>query len=651
MTTHVTRARFDVRSMWWLVAAVLAGCTADPPVPKAAVADPTMADQMTSDSRYMMRTMGMTAERGELSHPVDLADPAQYRFVMNRLRAAGKTAENSPHLFDRIAQTQAKALARATSGISDVTSTDWCDSFILLGRETAAGTSTTFNDTHPQVTCNGGASYVYADVTTYNSNLAGTESFVVGSAAGEDYSGGTDFGDTDFGDVSISPVLPIDTARLNVTDSLVIADDDAGNEQVTYNAVQSALNPVAWITVTHPTYHSWVTNSGYIEMCQLRGQTTNECDYSVGTASGTSFSTFTTNASGAYTGIATVLPGTGTGGVTWAGDTSAANYFAFPSDAPYVPNSTVYGPVYLPVAGALHVSLAGSTCAIQSVSAAKARLVKTISGGACTTTASFLSGFGKIPGTSDTAAFHAIGSYTNTAGSETGPACSQQIIVNDEVKASITISGTVDCGNGPANITTSVAQNGADALPYKVRYRNSCFAAGTEIRRADGRRMAVEKIKVGDKVIADLKGSALTVTALTHGVDDEPLVVVRDDKGHRLELTTKHPVIMASGVVAFASSLKKDDEVSTDRGVAKIVSVTRVEYPGQVYNLRLGTADEQAAVGKRTTMFAGGFQVGDAAMQTELGTPVRRVAQRDAAWQRDYQNAVAGLPAMKRVLK
>jgi hypothetical protein len=209
----------------------------------------------------------------------------------------------------------------------------------------------------------------------------------------------------------------------------------------------------------------------------------------------------------------------------------------------------------------------------------------------------------------------------------------------------------VDCGSGPASVTTSVAQNGADAIPYKVQYLNSCFAAGTEIRRADGKRAAVEKIQVGDKVVADLKGSVLTVTALTHGVDDEPLVVVRDDKGHRLELTSKHPVIMASGEVMFASSLKKDDEVATDRGVAKIVSVARVDYPGQVYNLRLGTAEEQAAVGKRTTMFAGGFQVGDAAMQAELGTPVRRVAQRDAAWQRDYENAAAGIPAMKRVLK
>jgi hypothetical protein len=389
-------------------------------------------------------------------------------------------------------------------------------------------------------------------------------------------------------------------------------------------------------------------------MCQLRGQTTGECDYAVGTqTSATTFSQFTTNPAGAYTGIATVKPGTGTGGAIWVGDTTPANYFAFPANQPYVPNAgSTHGPVYLPIAGAFHVALPGSTCAVKAIGTARVRLIKTLGGGTCTTTASFADAFGMLPGNSDTAAFHTISSFANEDWVAAGSAyCAQEVIVNDYVKVVMTIAATVDCGTGPANVVTSVAQNGADAIPNRVRYLNSCFAAGTEIRRPNGTRIAVEKIKVGDKVVADLKGSVLTVTGLTHGVDDEPLVVVRDDKGHRLELTAKHPVIMASGLVAFAASLKQDDEVATDRGVAKITSVARVDYPGQVYNLRLGTAEEQAAVGKRTTMFAGGFQVGDAAMQSELGTPVRRVAQRDAAWDRDYQNAAAGIPAMKRVLK
>jgi hypothetical protein len=50
-------------------------------------------------------------------------------------------------------------------------------------------------------------------------------------------------------------------------------------------------------------------------------------------------------------------------------------------------------------------------------------------------------------------------------------------------------------------------------------------------------------------------------------------------------------------------------------------------------------------------MFAGGFLVGDSAMQKEHDTPRRPVAQLPQAWQRDYQNAVARNPSMKRNLR
>jgi hypothetical protein len=82
------------------------------------------------------------------------------------------------------------------------------------------------------------------------------------------------------------------------------------------------------------------------------------------------------------------------------------------------------------------------------------------------------------------------------------------------------------------------------------------------------------------------------------------------------------------------------------------VGVARIAYTGQVYNLELGTPEEQRKVGKNgATMFAGGFLVGDSAMQADHSTPRLPVAQMPKAWARDYQHAMANNPPMKRVLR
>jgi hypothetical protein len=618
--------------------ALAVGCTTQEP--PATPVTPSVAEQMTIDSQYMMKLFGdKSSDEGE-ARPVDLADPAQYRFVMNRLRAAGKTIENSPQLFASIQATRGKAVARAAGGktISAATDTDFCAAFILNGSEATSGSSIAFNNAHPVVSCVGGASYVYADITAYNSNLDDTENLLVTTAAGEDYSGGTAF-DT----VTISPTFTAIAGRVNKTDSLIIADDNAGNEQITYNVIRTNLVPIPGsITLTHPVWHGIPGTGGNIEMCQLRGGA-NQCDYAVGLLNGSTF----TGWAAPYTGIAAVK----SWAPTWVGDVN--NYFAFPAAAPY--NSTH---LYLPTEGILD---AGATttgiCSIQSIQSATFTLIKSVTGGICTTTANFASSF-TILNNPRRASFRAISDFVDNHLSGRPVDCSLTRIVNEAVKPSISIRVLADCGdkypNGTPRLVTRVATMGPDsapALPYYVYFLNSCFAEGTTIRRADGSSAAVETIKVGDKVVSDHKGTVLTVTGISHGGEDEPLVGLRDDQGHALQLTSKHPVVKASGEVVFASTLRERDKVMTDRGVASIVSVTRIPYAGQVFNLTLGTADEQLKVGKNgTTMFAGGFLVGDSAMQKEHDTP-RPVAQLSRAWQRDFQNAVANKPPMKRTLR
>jgi preprotein translocase subunit YajC len=380
-------------------------------------------------------------------------------------------------------------------------------------------------------------------------------------------------------------------------------------------------------------------------MCQLRGHPT-QCDYGVGSLSGTTFSGWVPNGSGVFTGIAPVKDGTGTDKVPWEGD--ANQYFAF--STPYVPNDL--GHVFLPTQGVVD---AGATtvgdCIIKTVDIADFRLVKTVNGGMCTTTASFKTSF-TIPPNSRTATFRTISDFINNGGVGAGD-CSLGRIINEDVKPSLTVRMMADCGNGIlVPRFASLSPEGGDPLPYRIFFLNSCFAEGTPIRLASGKTVTVESLKLGDKVVSDTKGTILTVTGTSNGVEPEPLVELRDNKGHHLRLTTKHPVVKASGEVVFASAIKKDDRVITDSGIASIVSAERVAFTGQVYNLKLGTAAEQARVGKDgTTMFAGGFLVGDSAMQENRDKPNREVAQLPPAWSRDYVNALVNNPPMKRVLR
>jgi hypothetical protein len=657
MNQHVRRTIWRSLAVSLFAVAALPGCVEQEV--SVSTVDQSLAQQMSADSQYMMGLLGgssgeqraakggepLAADDGGLreSMPVDLADPAQHRFVMNRLAAAGKNVDNSPQLFEHIRKASDAARARsATSATSatTATATDWCRNFIFLGNEVKTSTTTTqFRTTRPYVTCVGSPSYVYADITTYNSNTAGTENFVVQSAAGEDYTGGASFSA-----VAITPTLPAVLGRVNKTDSLIISIDDLGREQFTYNAVQSAMTPVpGTITLTHPVHSPWINSGGNIKMCQLRGFP-DSCDYAVGNLTGAVFTGWVSP----FTGIAGPKLNTGNGATAWAGDT--AKYFPF--TAPYSAAN-----VYLPTQGTFDVgALPTGPCAITRINSADFRLFKTVNGGSCTTTASFRSALTFTAGARTGTIRKSISTFINDGGTATtGVAvnCSHAAIINEAVRGFVTINAQATCGTASIPRILVLGPDGVGpALKNPLFFLNSCFAEGTAIRRANGKAVAVEKVKVGDKVIADARGTLLTVTGVSQGAEAEPLVEIRDSKGHRLRLTVGHPLVLASGEVVLARKIRQGDKVMTDRGIARVVSTSRVAYDGQVYNLSLGTPEEKARVGKDgTTMFAGGFLAGDANMQQALETPVREVAQLPEVWERDYQNAVAGNPPMQRVLR
>ncbi|MBC7976811.1 MAG: hypothetical protein H7138_17690, partial [Myxococcales bacterium] len=338
----------------------------------------------------------------------------------------------------------------------------------------------------------------------------------------------------------------------------------------------------------------------------------------------------------------------GTNAAAWAGD--VANYFSFTT-----PFNTSH--IYMPTQGTFDVgATATGVCGITSITKAEFRLVKTVDGGTCTTTSNFAGGITFTPG-SRTGSFKLISDFVNDGGTGAmGAVCTQAAVINEGLKGVISIQAMANCG-GPAPVPRflNFGPDGASpALQPYIYFLNSCFAEGTPIRRADGKTVAIQDVKSGDKIISDNKGTVMTVTGVSNGREAEPLVALRDDKGHSIQLTSKHPMITADGTVVFASALKKNDKVMTDRGVATIVSATRVPVTAdtQVYSLSVGTDAEKAKAGKDgTTVFAGGFLAGDAAMQKAHEAKTRNVAQLSPAWGRDYKNASMNNPPMQRVLR
>jgi hypothetical protein len=246
-------------------------------------------------------------------------------------------------------------------------------------------------------------------------------------------------------------------------------------------------------------------------------------------------------------------------------------------------------------------------------------------------------------------------------GSATGNVGSVPWTNFDKTKSALGFRGLVDFGqtclgvfqNAKMIVTITnpgTACRSERTLTYKFEkldWRNSCLAEGTMVTLGSGKTIPVEKVAVGNKVVADGDARILTVQQIAHGYEPFPMVQLRDDRGQHVMVTETHPMLKETGTVVAASKLVVGDRVMTRRGATTLVSVERVKFAGQVFNFALGTKDELAAVGPdHSTLFANGFLVGDNVMQQRLeerSRPSRAemLARLPAAWHDDYRHAVA----------
>lgn len=142
--------------------------------------------------------------------------------------------------------------------------------------------------------------------------------------------------------------------------------------------------------------------------------------------------------------------------------------------------------------------------------------------------------------------------------------------------------------------------------------------------------------------------SMLTVTDISTGREPSPMIRLIDDQGHQLLITKGHPVMTPNGGVV-AGDLAVGDAILTEQGVAKLTSVTREPYEGMVYNLQLGSEAELeslAGVANATTMVANGIVIGDSSMQTNYSIeaqkhPETTLDRVPVKWRQDYLNNLA----------
>ncbi|MCE9671820.1 Hint domain-containing protein [Myxococcus stipitatus] len=557
---------------------------------------------------------------------LDLSDDGDWRFLVGRLTSAGKSERNAPELFRRIGFMRERALARRAAGEQPAALVEgaWCNHFLKYGQDpiTANGYTTFFPVV--EVACKDGADYVYADLVNYDTNVAETSSVMVSSASGEEYGDGRAFDD-----VQAPATIATGKGRVLRMESLLMALGETVDQTSYLVERAAAVDAPPGMTFSHPRKVLVGAAQAEIYACQLRGGA--DCDYSVAGYQNGNLLPYPP----APTGVAASY-------ATTPGVLNPADYWLF--NAPYN-----YQNLYVPIRGVLNAGAENNfQCVLSKVDRARIQLITQDTARSCVyaNQADFIA---SLPLGANQTPLNVLTNmnwlFNTTGNGPSAASCGTDTIINEMTRFSITITGKVKC-NGVELPLFVVYPKGGSGIPPNIFFRNSCMASGTQVKLADGRVVPVQDVKLGDKVLADARGTALTVTDISRGNEVAPMLRLRDDAGHDATLTQMHPVIMSTGQVVAAKDLRVRDQVRTEQGVRTLTSISKVSPEGQrVYNLALGTDQELLAVNKNgRTLFAGGFLVGDLRMQDALTLPEREqvsILQRlPKAWHQDFRNGL-----------
>lgn len=590
-----------------------------------------------------LHSEGLKAEANQ-QMPLVLSDELQYRFVLNRLKASGFTTLNAPRLFKRLADVHGrKAPPERPLGTpgqtraADVSSTEsageaWCGHMIPIGGAGSDATRARFQGT-ALTSCFGGSDYAYVDLTAYATDSHQQVFEPLGAEYNEDYAGKV----LETAPVTVS--LPREEGKQLLADSLALAfNETTGQEHFTYTSVMATpatMDMDGDIVVEHPReLLNEIPWDQAIRICLERGSVHGflDCDYgAVRVLPGGTWEPFPSTGA---TGIAAVdvaaskASASGGGTPTWIPDRSA---YWEPAVKPFDPTR-----FQVPARGVVRPHILPE-CHVERVTSKVAAILED-SGGWCTGGSSpgSLVGKGELPFVTPTTPgeypFDGIIDFGTGNCVENAQNVRLEIWTYAEGFCPDPWGGAPEPFRCPAKVEVK-----------PVDYKRVCMAEGTRVTRADGKPVTVEQVKVGDKLLANGKGLALTVTTVHRGGESKPLVRLRDESGHEVRVTETHPMVSAARGVVQAGELKTGEAVLTRAGARKLVSVERVPYEGRVFNFSLGTSEELAGQGPEAhTMFANGFLVGDSQMQTELEKQKRVdsrqvLARLNGAWHEDFR--------------
>ena len=642
------RSRFLTLMM---LAALSAACSQQRQPPATEEVDPRV---IAEDSREMARRYtqwqaslhAQALSKGDNEKmPLDLSDEVHYRFVMNRLKAAGLNALNAPQLFLRLDELRRRlpvphrpleaptGVLRA-AGTTASTDGSWCGHMIPLGLIGTDATRVRFSGTG-LTSCFGGSDYGYVDLSAFITDDDHSAFELLASESHEEYAGKV----LETPPVSVSVARQYDRELL--VDSLAMAfNETTGEEQLTYTSVSTTLHPALGagegdLMLEHPKDLLEDSPDKAIRLCLERGATGGYLDCDYGLVRAEPDGTWTPFPASGATGIAAVdvaalRASTSSGTPVW---TPEPGSYWEPTVKPV--DSTRF---QIPIRGRVvpHV-LEGCTV---TKGTSKVAAILMDAGGWCEagTAPDTVVGKGQLPWSTPTVP----GEYPFNGILDFGTGNCLTHAQNARLEIWVYTEGT--CPD-PYGGEPEPFRCPSRKVVKPVDFKRGCLAEGTRVTRADGKSVPVEQVKVGEKLLT--QGQGLTVTSVTRGGESNPLVKLRDEQGREVRVTETHPMVTLARGVVQAGELKVGDAVLTRTGARKLVAVERVPYGGLVYNFALGTPEELAGLGPEArTLYADGFLVGDSQMQEEL-EKARRVDSRavlarlNSAWHQDFQLAKA----------
>jgi hypothetical protein len=581
-----------------------------------------------ADSQYLH-----SITRPDVAVRLNLADPRQHRFAMARLNLAGKTAINSPHLFELIearreaqvarglkAGAFAEAVPAVTSGVVamhyiEATNVGVSRTPAQLQAAGAAAidapvpqVSATASSTFP-----GGTDYTYADIS-----ITTIDGAAIGPlGAQENFGDGTNVTVSTAGDPRVARATRYTFESYKYEQ----VGDDFVDSYIHTEAGSLVLHaPVGTPLLSVPEVDAPIdirgpniaTPDGVISVCMDRAWT-NDCDYILNT--------------GSVTDHRIKMPLKGAVKITTQHVFDATKIqqlqtaLAAGQDAPWGPGLVK-----------LVLTNVGGGCDVDAANALNAGM----------------SGFWNyvtLSADNKTLYWDATGAdaiYFDEGCTQIQNFAKLTMRIPTPV-LSLPLPGVAFIA--PFTITNDPNTLRPDKTIPPITLTNSCLAEGTQIEVGGGKLAAIESLEIGQAIFNPYAGAGqlLTIQDTAKGTEAAPMVRIGDDAGHTLLMTEMHPIATSDRGMVQARSLRTGDVVMTTRGPSKLVEVRREAYSGKVYNLKVGSQAELANLGRdQTVVYANGFVVGDGQIQSKYEAlsltqgSHKTLDQLPEAWRRDY---------------